>query len=58
MEGEEGRDEGRALTYRLRRVLSLASWKPGRKEKEGRQVRTPWNVTKGEAPSSKPLATP
>lgn len=31
---------------------------PGRKEKKDRQVRTPWNVTRGEALGSKPPAEP
>lgn len=31
---------------------------PGRKEKKDRQVRTPWNVTRGGALGSKPPAEP
>lgn len=38
---------GRAHTYHFRRFLSLASWEWGRKEKEDRQVRTPWVAIRG-----------
>ena len=55
MEGEEETRAGPSLTVSVEFYPSPPG-KPGRKEKEGRQVRTPWNVTRGEALSSKPLA--